>query len=106
MTKPECRCVVSLSLLAVKHVFSERTHRETVLGRAKPVFHVVGVGREALILLSGEALSLRWRTDMTGRRTSLLATEKGAAALEAHDGTYLGRGEVSLQSRPMRATRS
>ena len=78
----------------MKHVSSASTQLGTVLERAKLVFHVVGVGRGAL--MSGAALSLCLKTDMMGRRTSLLAIEKGAAALEAHDGTYLRRGELTV----------
>jgi hypothetical protein len=54
------------------------------------LFHIVGVGWDVLLLLllsmCGE---LRSRTGMMGRRTSLLGTETGAAALGALDGTYL-----------------
>jgi len=53
------------------------------------LFHGVGVGwdgRLLMLLLCGE---LRSRTGMMGRRTSLLTTERGGAALGALDGTYL-----------------
>jgi hypothetical protein len=69
----------------VQYASWENTNCETALGRAELVLHVVGVGRD--VWMSGEALSLRSKTDMMGRCTSLLATERGAAALGAHDGT-------------------
>ena len=87
MMKPEYHCVASAWILAVQHAFLECTHRETAPGHAELVFHVVGVGRD--VLVCGEALSSRLRIGMMGRRTSLLATERGAAALGALDGTYL-----------------
>jgi hypothetical protein len=91
MTKPECHCVAGLqsvpSLVAVHGVLVYRGSG-TVSEHGELVFHVV-VGRVVIFGLCCEALSPRWRTDMMGRRTSLPATERCAAALEAHDGTYL-----------------
>jgi hypothetical protein len=107
----ECRCVVwswqLTSMLALLHA-SGCTHREAVPGHAEPVFHVVGVGWDVMLLmLCG---GLRSRTGMTGRRTSsLLVTERGAAALGALGGTYLVRYVRELtapETSNARATRS
>lgn len=87
MMKPEYHCVALTSILAVRCVSSECKRRESAPVHAELVFQVVGVDRD--VLLCGEALSSRSRIGMMGRRTSLLARERGAAALGALDGTYL-----------------
>jgi hypothetical protein len=91
MTKPECHCVADSrpvpSLVTVHGVLGCRGS-EAVSEHGELVFHVV-VGQAVVSGLWCEALSSRWRTDMMGRRTSLPGTERCAAALEAHDGTYL-----------------
>ena len=94
-------------MLASQHAW-ERKHREPAPGHAELVFHVVGVvGWDVkLLLMCGE---LRSRIDMTGRRTSLQGTERGAAALGALDGTYLVRYVRELtapETSNARATRS
>jgi hypothetical protein len=76
-----------LLLIVVRGVLACKDS-EAVSGREEFVFHVV-VGQVAISGLWCEALSPRWRIGMMGRCTSLLATEKCAAALEAHDVTYL-----------------
>jgi hypothetical protein len=91
MTKPVCHCVSDSrfvpSVLVAHGVLGCREF-EAVSEHGELVFHVV-VGQVVGSGLCCEALSPRWRTDMMGRRTSLPATERCAAALEAHDGTYL-----------------
>jgi hypothetical protein len=91
MTKPKCHCVVdsqSVSSLITVHGVLVYRGSEAVSGREEFVFHVV-VGRVVISGLCCEALSRRWRTNTMGRCTSLPATERCAAAHEAHDGTYL-----------------
>jgi hypothetical protein len=91
MTKPKCHCVADSGLVSSPIAFHGvlgRRDSGAASGREEFVFHVV-FGRVVVSGLCCEALSPRWRTDMMGRRTSLPATERCAAALEAHDGTYL-----------------
>jgi len=97
MTKPECHCVVGSQLpsMPTSQHASEHTRLEPAPEHAEPVLHILGVGRDVLVLLCGE---LRSRTGMMGRRTSSLpATARGAAALGALDGTYLVWRDVRLR---------